>query len=110
MTTFASISFVYLNSMKNQISIAWHGMDAGVQEILAILGGVGLVTLLAVVWAIYFRKRRRRRSSVQPARPHDIAPKRRRRLRHELRRRNPTLAETGGLPPAREEGAASLNP
>jgi uncharacterized membrane protein len=107
MITFASLSF---GSMIRWFSIAWQGMGAGVQEILAIFGGVALVTLLAVIWALYFRKRRRRRrsdrSSGQPA----IAPKRRSRIRREHRRRNPTLAETGGLRPARVDRPASLNP
>ena len=90
MITFFSISIGRLSAMKDQMSIAWLGPDAGVPESLAILGGVGLATLLAVIWALFFRKRRR--------------------LRREHRRRNPTLAETRGLPPVRAERPAGLNP
>jgi len=53
-----------------------------------VLGAAFVVTLTAVAWIIFFRKNVRRR---RRRRPHD-----------EPHRSNPTLAQIGGLPPARE--------
>lgn len=94
-------------------------------QILLILGAIILIVGLIFIWAIFFRKPARRRrkyhkhhkqlpktenKSVEAA--IEKAPaavvesntsKKRRRSRHERRPRNPTLAETKGLPPIREE-------
>jgi hypothetical protein len=75
---------------------------------------VGAVTLLAIVWAIFIRKRpddSSRRYSY-PSRDSDrdksgessVKTDGRRRRKRKRRSRNPTLAETGGLPPIRAEG------
>ncbi len=75
--------------------------------------GLGLVLLLAVlVWRSYFRKGSRAQethhwdgeeededSQHNPSR----RKRKRKRLRREHRPRNPTLAETGGLPPLRSD-------
>ena len=54
-----------------------------------IMAGVfALIAIGALIWVVYFRKRGRRRRH-KP------------RHRHERRPANPTLAQTGGLPPAR---------
>jgi hypothetical protein len=78
---------------------------------LTVVGAIGVVLLPVVVWAVFIRKRRRRRS--HRSYPANSAPLRssrsegsgehkhsRRRRRHHSPR-NPTLAETGGLPPVR---------
>lgn len=52
------------------------------------VGSAFAVTLVAVVWIIFFRKNVRRR--------------RRRRLPNQQLQLNPTLAQIGGLPPPRE--------
>jgi len=107
------------------VSAPWKRMDLATRDILIILGAVAVVTLLVVTWALVFRKRKRGRSrhhsshhthTPAPQRPSgaeeavnseaDPEPGReRRRRRHrrhrEHRPRNPTLAETGGLPPLR---------
>lgn len=57
---------------------------------LAIFAVIGLSALAVFLWAVLFRKKKRKR-------------KHRSRHRHEERRLNPTLAESGGLPPARDE-------
>jgi hypothetical protein len=101
---------------------AWRLANPGTREAVLIFGAIGFVTVLALIWAIFLRKRRRRRrshhhshhqSSEQPA-PVPAAveevpplppenPHGRRRRRHRKRSLNPTLAQTGGLPPIRQE-------
>ena len=84
-------------------------MDFGI-----IVGAALIVTAGFVIWARYFRSRRRRRFSKATQimgndheREHadgEEAPRRRRRNHGEhYTRRNPTLAQTGGLPPLRAE-------
>ena len=73
-----------------------------------VLMAVLAVILLAVVWAVFIRKpgrgRRRERGRLTSAPPPVESGGRSRRRRRRSERRNPTLAETGGLPPLREEG------
>jgi flagellar biosynthesis/type III secretory pathway M-ring protein FliF/YscJ len=73
---------------------------------LAVLGALVGVSLLAFFWVVLVRKRRRRRRhrhhpqpAIQKVREQEDQKKRRRRDR---RPRNPTLAETRGLPPVRD--------
>jgi hypothetical protein len=106
------------------VSTPWNKIDAATKDILIILGSVAFVTLLAIMWAVASRKRRRRHSrhhshhhshseqrasapeepQEEPSPDEPGLERRRRRRRHrrrEHRPRNPTLAETGGLPPVR---------
>jgi hypothetical protein len=97
--------------------------DASSRELTIVIGTAIIVSLLALIWAIFFRKRRRHHrhshgqhhsnpTSGNPAAPltppsqveSDPTRRRRRRRRRKERPRNPTLAETGGLPPIRGEG------
>ncbi len=90
----------------------WKDLWPSQHEIAMVLGAAGLVTVLAVLWAVFIRKRatgagRYLQNANRPARQNDPdsdsrSDKRRRRKRRH-RRRNPTLAETGGLPPIRTE-------
>jgi hypothetical protein len=103
------------------------GLGAYFVEILIVLGVVLGLTLLLVLWAAYLRRPKRRRSNshshadpvvVKVDRDEDDEESeeekprrrgRRRRVKVRYRRRehrptNPTLAETGGLPPPRPEG------
>jgi hypothetical protein len=52
-----------------------------------VLGAVVLASLLALVWFMFFHKNRRKRKRLH---------------RDKRRSLNPTLAETGGLPPVRQ--------
>ncbi|HZL13796.1 MAG TPA: hypothetical protein VFC85_06590, partial [Verrucomicrobiae bacterium] len=61
-------------------------------DFLIVLGVIGLVTIVAFIWAIMYHQNGK--------------PRRKRRRRHR-RQINPTLAETGGLPPIREEEKSS---
>lgn len=99
----------------------WMGLTF--KELLILFGALAAVTLLLVLWAVYFRKRSRSHShhhhhhgdSPEATNPvndslasasgvsGDRRYRRKRRRRREHRPRNPTLAETGGLPPVRSE-------
>jgi|SRR5215831_9939961 len=58
----------------------------------------GIVTVLIVAWALFIRKK-----PDESSRRYSY-PSRYSRRRRKRRSRNPTLAETGGLPPIRPEG------
>jgi hypothetical protein len=92
---------------------------AGMREGLIIVGAVSVLTVLILVWAISLRKPRRRHGSRRaPEAPatlvryrteqHEdtgllsLLKSKRRRRKRRFHHRNPTLAETGGLPPMRE--------
>ncbi len=106
----------------------WHLLDPGTLEWLLIFGAVAVITLLAMLWAAFFRKEHRRghshrrhhsrhqsserveteASQTSPDTPsspekHSRSRRSRRRRHHHHYARNPTLAETGGLPPVRSE-------
>lgn len=92
-----------------------HTMPPLMRETLIVVGAMVLVALGLLFWAAAIRKRRRRHSA--PHRPHyghhsggkdggesgHSSSRRHRRRRREHRPRNPTLAETGGLPPRRSD-------
>jgi len=73
----------------NVLLSAWAG-------VAIVMGSAFVVTLVAVVWIVFFRKNVRRR--------------RRRRPHNEQHQPNPTLAQIGGLPPARENRKRSERP
>ena len=105
------------------VSAPWTRMDSTTRDILIIIGATALVTVLALIWAVTFKKKRRHHShhhhhhhhhsherhetaseAIADEEPVSESSSRRRRRRHrrrEHRPRNPTLAETGGLPPLR---------
>jgi hypothetical protein len=64
-------------------------------DFFIVFGAIGLVVLIIFFWALFIRKSGKRKR------------KKHRRHRHQL---NPTLAETGGLPPAHEEEKPSPPP
>ena len=86
---------------------------------MILIGVLLLLTTLLLLWAAFIRKRRRRQrlhhyshrhsAGAAPAEaPNDLPAGRRkhrkwRHRRREHRPRNPTLAETGGLPPFRSD-------
>jgi type II secretory pathway component PulM len=98
-----------------QVMAYWQKMTPGTQDGIIIFGAMFLVAFLALIWAIFIRKPAHRRrhhhahkSAERTAAPVEEAPspKRRkwRKQRREHRPINPTLAQTGGLPPVRAEG------
>jgi hypothetical protein len=72
-----------------------------------ILMAVLAVILVLVVWAVFIRKpqrgRRRERGQLTTSAPEPETAGKSRRRRRRSDRRNPTLAETGGLPPLRDD-------
>lgn len=95
------------------------GLSAGTREKLILLAVLLLVASLALILVFALRKRRpARRSRHHPA--HEpaaqpvslesesragLAHRRQKRRRRDHHPRNPTLAETGGLPPLRQDDA-----
>ena len=103
----------------------------GMRESLIVMGALAMVFLGALVWAAFFRKTSRRHhhsprhhhdrhqgdaaetpvaadAAVGAAVPTEAPPRHKRKHRHRRRRRmyqgrNPTLAETGGLPAKRAD-------
>ena len=122
------ILLLLVDADTHNILANWR-LTQSTSEKLMIFGAIGLVTALVVLWAVFLRKKRRRRrshhhehhgSSVPaqvPGASKDAsgpAPeehhRRHRRSRRRHRRLNPTLAETGGLPPIRPEAASDPEP
>ena len=109
MTTFlAEVSF-------EEVRMSWQKMSGATRDGLIVFGAIILVTLVVAIWAAFIRKKKRRHHSHHSGHDHsqaiqqrtaDGGQKRRkwRKRRREHRPRNPTLAETGGLPPVRTDG------
>lgn len=108
----------------------WRRLEPATQESLLVVGALIVVTFLVLAWAVFFRKRDRsnrkhrheHRSSRESA-PRETSQgsqepgsgegrhrRKWRRRRREHRPRNPTLSETGGLPPIRTNGPSSPAP
>lgn len=101
----------------------WSLVPGLTQDMVVVLAVGALLLTVLVLWAVFLRKKPREHGhsgSSHRARPADERPdapedgesghhrhrQRRRRHRRSHRTRNPTLAETGGLPPPRSEGQA----
>jgi len=94
---------------------SWLNMDEDLRNQLVLLLLFVVLGVGALVWAAFYRKAKRRRVRIR--RPHtwqsgpgETRSSRRQRHRERHRRsahprspKNPTLAETGGLPPRRPE-------
>ncbi len=84
-------------------------------EIVVVCGALWLVSMALVIWVLFFRSKRHHHlhqhhhGHKRPVQPEGEAEAdsshrhRRRRRRREHRPMNPTLAQTGGLPPVRSE-------
>jgi hypothetical protein len=121
---------VFLAQVDSQDPLAWWRLtNPAFRERLMIFAAIGLVTLVLLVWAAFIRSKRRRRHShhhrhhqaqgpaevpMASQKEDEAAPpekrRRRRHSRHRHRPRNPTLAETGGLPPIRTENSPESQP
>jgi len=102
------------------VIVTWKKVGPGTREGLMVFGALFLVISLVFFWAVFIRKPRRKRKhhyhypsakSQQGAaegNSSDEAPAKRkwRRRRRDHRPRNPTLSETGGLPPIRPDGSS----
>ena len=97
------------------------GLDSNSRHMLGgafpVIIAVGVILALLVLWAVFIRKPARRRdrsrvikvqSAPAPEESEETSShRRRRRRRGRNRQRNPTLADTGGLPPM---GSGDSNP
>ncbi len=108
--------------IKDGVVSGWQKDSASRGGLAVVFGAVGLVTVLVIIWAVFIRKRpddslgryryRPSRDSTpqgtsnagESAAEADPRKERRKRRRRKHRQRNPTLAETGGLPPVRVDG------
>lgn len=95
------------------------GADGELRDILLIVG-VSLVLGLSLFLYVYMTRRNRRTNATTGARAlyraekkrpgaeirHENKHRKRRRRKEEFEQRNPTLGETGGLPPMRTEEPA----
>jgi hypothetical protein len=109
------VFFAQAEAETSGIFAAWSAMDADMRNQLLLVLLLGAVCLGVLIWAAFFRKAKRRRHhrhrphtwQLDPNEPHSgrrqRRPERRRRSAHPKLPRNPTLAETGGLPPRRPE-------
>ena len=102
---------------SDTISIA-NQLPPEAEDILIVLGAIVLVALIVFFWVLSFRKSEKRRHK-HHHRHHrksyreqfqkttdgikELIRQHRRRSHREHRPLNPTLAQTGGLPPLREE-------
>jgi FtsZ-interacting cell division protein ZipA len=98
-------------------------VSPAMRETLIVIGAVLLLAVGLLLWAsVAYKRRRRRSSSHRQHHERKLAGNasaenaeeersshshRRRKRRREHRPRNPTLAETGGLPPIRPEGSSN---
>jgi hypothetical protein len=101
--------------MNDKVLIAQSQMSAGWFDFLILLGAMVVVALIVLLWALLARKKemprhkhRHHRDSYRERFQKNareikqlIQPRQRRHGEHHPL--NPTLAETGGLPPVREE-------
>jgi type VI protein secretion system component VasK len=123
------IPFFLADTETQGLLAAWRVADPASGERLIIFKAIGAVTLLVLLWAIFLRKKRRRRREHHSAHRHSSKPaevaqppkdesalstpgkhRHRRHSNRHHRTRNPTLAETGGLPPIRSEGPPEVQP
>ncbi|MBI2927313.1 MAG: hypothetical protein HYY24_16585 [Verrucomicrobia bacterium] len=95
--------------------VAGKSAAVALRGVFPVLGAVLLIFLLFVLWARFIRKKKDRSRESHPvlastARSDDENGhghhhhRRRRKRRRDHRPRNPTLAETGGLPPVSDKG------
>ena len=104
------------------IIVHWRALTPGTRDRFVILSALAFVTMLIVCWAAFFLRRESRSRSLRHSQHYsredssnssgdgeqgsaEAAPpgRKRRRQRRPHRPLNPTLAQTGGLPPSRTE-------
>jgi hypothetical protein len=116
------IPFLLIDDDVAYILSTYRFLNPTTKEGLVVLSATGLLTVALVVLVVLLKKKRRRRREHHHSHHHHSPPaevaeasteedataspekrRRRRRSRRPHRPRNPTLAETGGLPPIRQE-------
>jgi|SRR4051812_29779026 hypothetical protein len=93
----------------SDVFTTWKKIAPGTKEGLLVFGALLLVVTVLFIWAVFIRKRGERRKKYHyPSKTSgegviEVHRKKWRKRRKEHRPRNPTLSETGGLPPIRSE-------
>ena len=114
------VVFAYGTLEAQDVLAQWRELSPGTRQMLILLAAIGLALAWVAVWVLFFRKPHRRhhrhhrgRHSSRTSASEGAAAQsddgsshthkrvKWRRPRRDHRPRNPTLAETGGLPPAR---------
>jgi hypothetical protein len=81
----------------------------GIGDVFLIVAVCAAIGVGVLIWAVFLRgASRRNRESLRTAPASSSSRRRKRKQRYT--NRNPTLAETGGLPPIREEGPGKNPP
>ena len=97
--------FVIAQVSLGSLATQWRQMSSLRQQVIVGLILLGILAFAAVLWALFIHtpseRRRARGKARRETEPHHQRRKWKKR-RREHRPRNPTLAETGGLPPPRE--------
>jgi hypothetical protein len=115
--------FLLAGGAGEDLLAPWKALSPSAKEHFIILTAVALIAVPVLVWALFLRKSRRRQHVHHHSHHHShhiignaaaddgdeaaTQPRKHRkwrRPRREHRPRNPTLAETGGLPPVRTGG------
>jgi hypothetical protein len=117
-------SFMLADADINDIIQQGSKMDPRMYEFLVTFGAIALAIFVAVTWAVIYSLKKKKRKDRHGAHREEPAPKSRKRVvqvvrevpleaepqshSHRRRRRhrrpmNPTLAQTRGLPPLRDE-------
>jgi len=92
----------------SDVFTTWKKIGPATKEGLLVFGALLLVVGLVFLWAAFIRKRGERKHYRYPSKTSaegvtEIRRKKVKKRRKEHRPRNPTLSETGGLPPIRSE-------
>lgn len=99
-----------ISTLKEAAKPIWSQVSNSTRDTIIVLGGIIVVAAIVFCWAAFFRKRPRQSSSWHTHHSsggghHNHHHHKRRRRRHQELPRNPTLAETGGLPARRSDDA-----
>jgi hypothetical protein len=113
------IGYWFADVEIEDVALSWQKMSASTKDGVMIFGVLMVMTIVLIIWAAFIRSRRRRKRQYHYRRSRPEAVERRpdkpetgasqsgrrrfRRRRREHRPKNPTLAETGGLPPVRDD-------
>ena len=124
-----AMPFLFADVEIQDVREQWEKVSPDRRETLILYGALSLVILLLLLWALFLRKKRRREHHRYPSlRPKDkqtasqktdlsnpgapgapSEPRKGRRHRRRRRPLNPTLSQTGGLPPIRGEDSSETS-
>lgn len=105
------ISTVFLLEAQEPVTVS--KLTKNPHEVLIVIGAIFCIAIVATLFVVAFRKRHRRHSHhhhyhrSRHVEAHATHSTRHRRRRERYTHRNPTLAETGGLPPKRTQPPAT---